>query len=149
MGAGSLFDLKKKLSAFMTGQSIPEYYSGLWKSLELKFPSGCQNILDTLIVCVPCTLPSAIAAHGKILSKTKSFQWAPGQQYPNSLGVWSPPDKQPHSCEKATTALWKEECFCSVSSYTVMSVPFAWLTLHFQEKLWHCSSMPVRLSPCR
>lgn len=64
-------------------------------------------------------------------------------------GVWSPPDNQPHSCEKATTALWKEECFCSVSSYTVVSVPFAWLTLHFQEKLWHHSSIPVRLSPWR
>lgn len=73
MDAGSLLDFKKKLSAFITGQSIPEYYLWLWKSLELKFLRGCQNILDNIILCVPCTLPYAFAVGGRILRKTKSL----------------------------------------------------------------------------
>lgn len=73
MDDGSLLDFKKKLSAFITGQSIPEYYLWLWKSLELKFLRCCQNILDNIILCVPCTLPYAFAVGGGILRNTKSL----------------------------------------------------------------------------
>lgn len=85
MDADSLLEFKKKLHAFRTGQSIPEYLLWPWKSLELTLLRGCQNILGNIIVHVPCTLPYAFAVGDGTQSKTKSFQWAPEQEHTNSL----------------------------------------------------------------
>lgn len=65
-------------------------------------------------------------------------------------GVWSPPDNQPRPCEKATTALWKEECFCSVSSYhcCVCALCLAYAAFPREASALFLYAY-VRLSPCR
>lgn len=141
---------KKKLSTLMTGQSIPEYYLWLWKSLELKFLRGCHNILDNVITCV-CLVPFHLhllcVVGYRARQKSPVGIWTATSKLP---GVWSPPDNQPRPCEKATTALWKEECFCSVSSYhcCVCALCLAYAAFPREASALFLYAY-VRLSPCR
>ena len=140
MDAGSLLEFKKNQSAFMTGQSIPEYWLWLWKPLELKWLRGCQNIVGNVLMHLPRTLPAAFAAGDGIQRKTKNLQWAPEREHPNALGLGLHLTTSRTSVKKPPlhrSDVERKMLLLLSAPTTATSVPSSWLVLLFQEKLLH------------